>query len=90
MAESWYDVGPRYSYLGVPAPAGVNDWREDGRLPPRAETEKCSVGACPQLGVGGGSRHQRLVRKKMAPILPLGGVRIRRGAPRHTSSKTSS
>ena len=52
MAESWYDVGPRYSYLGVPAPAGVNEWREDGRLPPRAETEKCSAGACPQLGVG--------------------------------------
>ncbi len=53
MAESWYDVGPQSSYPGVPAPAGMNDWREDGRLPSRAETEKCSAGACPQLGVGG-------------------------------------
>ena len=41
MAESWYDVGPRYSYLGVPAPAGMNDCYESmsrttirDRLPP--------------------------------------------------------
>ena len=56
MAESWYDVGPRYSYPGVPAPAGVNDWREDGRLPPRADDQRnVALGLVRQLrgGVAG-------------------------------------
>ncbi len=60
---------PRFSYLGVPAPAGMDDWYENEWFPPPNSSSRrkpesrgdCNAGACPQPGShghpAGESRH---------------------------------